>query len=142
MAFAARGSATAVVVWLGMTLHLTYNTVLLLLGEPMNRLFHLYERTFAFGVASAIAVVTGTNLTALTGRFASTIRTHRFALYLWVIAGLNVVAWLERTVLAILDDTVPKLLDGTGTSGVAGPHLAVGVRLRTFASGRRPGANG
>jgi hypothetical protein len=118
MAFAARGSTAAVVVWLGMTWHLTYNTVLLLLGESMNRLFLLYELTLALGLASAIAVLTGTDASALAGRFASALRTHRFAMYLWVIAGLNVVAWLGRIVPAVIDDTVPSLLDGTGTSVV------------------------
>lgn len=119
MRSAGRGSAAGVVVWLGMTLHLVYNTVLLLLGEPMNRLFLLYELSLALGVAAAVSLVATTDASAMAARFSPALRTRRFAVYLWTIVGLNVLAWLARIVPAVVGDTVPELLDGTGTSVVA-----------------------
>lgn len=116
---AAHGSAAAaVVVWFGMLLHLTYNTVLLVLGEPMNRLFLLYEASLALGIAAAAAVLVTVDHDALASRFAPALRPRGFALYLWVIVGLNLLAWLGRIVPAVANDTVPELLDGTGTSMV------------------------
>lgn len=115
---AARGSRAAVVVWFGMVLHLTYNTVLLVLGEPMNRLFLLYVASLASGIAAAVVMAVTVDHEAMASAFAPALRPRPFAVYLWVVVGLNVAAWLGRIVPAVLDDTVPELLEGTGTSMV------------------------
>jgi hypothetical protein len=115
----ARGSPRALFVWFGMALYLTYNTVLLLLGEPMNRLFLLYEASLALGVAASVSLFVAVDRASLAQRFSPWVSLRPFAVYLWVIVGLNALAWLGRIVPAVIDDTVPELLDGTGTSTVA-----------------------
>lgn len=118
MRSAARGSTRAMIVWFGMALHLTYNSALLVLGEPMNRLFLLYEASLALGIAAAVSMVVAVDHRALARQFSSTVSLRPFAVYLWVVAALNTLAWLGRIIPAVLDDTVPELLDGTGLSTV------------------------
>jgi len=114
----ARGLVPAVVVWFGMALHLTYNTVLMLLGEPMNRLFLLYEVSLALGIAASVSLFVSVDHRTLARHFSAVRSARPFAVYLWVVAGLNALVWLRRIVPAVIDDTVPELLDGTGISVV------------------------
>lgn len=116
---ASRGSPRAVFVWLGMTMYLAYNAVLIDIGTPLNRLFLAYETTLALAVAAAIAVAAGVNAAALAGHCRPALPARAIAAYLWVIVGVNALAWLGRIVPAVVDDTVPKLLDGTGVSMVS-----------------------
>lgn len=118
MARARRGSARAVFVWFGMVLHLTYNTTLLVLGEPMNRFFLLYEATLALALAAAVALAVTCDVAGLARRCGAGLPRRAIALYLWLVVALNAAAWLGRIVPAVLDDDVPSLLDGTGLSMV------------------------
>src|SRR5581483_7253633 len=97
----ARGLVPAVVVWFGMAFHLTYNTVLMLLGEPMNRLFLLYEVSLALGIAASVSLFVSVAHRTLARHFPAVRSARPFAVYLRVVAGLNALVWLRRIVPAV-----------------------------------------
>ena len=53
----ARGSVRAVIVWLGATAYLLYNSVMFLFATPFNRLFLLYVAMCALSIWTAITVL-------------------------------------------------------------------------------------
>lgn len=118
MVLTRRGSARAAFVWFGMTLHLTYNTILLLLGEPLNRLFLVYEVMLTVAIAASVALAVTCDVRALASRCAATLPRRGLAIYLWAVVALNAVAWLGRILPAMIDDEPARLLDVTGLSMV------------------------
>lgn len=138
MAATYRGSTRGVFVWFGMTLYLTYNTILIVIGTPMNRFFLLYEVTLTLALAAAIVIVASIDVERLAERCSPKLPARRIASYIWAVVALNALAWLGRIVPATVDDDMPRLTDGTGTSMVSTyfqdlaiwlPLLAVGALL-------------
>src|SRR6266567_1566219 len=84
MLLAARGSAAAVITWLGAAGFLMYNSLMFVFATPANRLFPLYLAMLAIAV------------------------------YMWVTVALNAAAWLAGIVPAVVHDGTPAYLRGTG----------------------------
>ena len=110
----ARGSARAVFVWLGTTMYLVYNTVMFILGTPLNRLFLVYVVALALGIASAVAVAMTARPADLARHCSPELPARGIAIYLWVVVAANALAWLGRIVPAVIEDDAERLLEGTG----------------------------
>lgn len=114
MAWAARGSLRAQVVWLGALAHLLYNAVMFLFGTPANPLLLLYLAMLALTLWSALAVVRHIDVEALPQRFDARTPVRFIAGYLGVVAALNTALWLTRVIPGIVHSGQPVYLDGTG----------------------------
>lgn len=136
MLVAGRGSALALVVWLGAIAYLLYNSVLFLLATPFNSLFLLYAAMFALGVWSAAVVLHTVDVDAFAARFAPTLPALMIATYLGIVAGLNALAWLARVVPALFTSGDPEFLAGTGltTNPIYAQDLAFWVPLTAVAA--------
>lgn len=114
MTAARRGSARAVLGWLGATGYLLYNAVLLLFGTPFNRLFPLYVATFALAVWSLVTTLRAVDLDAFARERAPGLPYRAVAVYAWVVAGANALIWLKGVVAGLLATGRPAFLAGTG----------------------------
>ena len=114
MVVAERGSARAVVAWLGAVTYLLYNAVLFLLATPFNQLFLLYCALFALAVWSAATLLHRMEVPAFAKRFGPRLPARALAAYLGAVAALNALAWLAQVAPAVLSDQPPAFLAGTG----------------------------
>jgi hypothetical protein len=114
MVAAERGSARALIAWLGAVTYLLYNAVLFLLATPFNRLFLLYAATFALAFWSAATLLHRMDVPAFARRFEPRLPARALAAYLAAVAVLNALAWLVQVVPAVLSDQPPAFLAGTG----------------------------
>jgi hypothetical protein len=108
---AAHGSARAGLARAGATAYLLYNAVMFLFATPFNRLFLLYVALLGLAVWSLVEQTQGIWRAAAVGP----VRAPRWvAVYIWVVAGLNALAWLSRVVPATVGKDPSEVLDGTG----------------------------
>ena len=114
MVVASRGSARAVIVWLGAAAYITYNSVLFLFATPFNELFLLYEGMLALSLWSMIAVLHAIEVPSFAARYSSRLPARAIAAYMLAIAILNALAWLRLVVPASMSSHAPAFLDGTG----------------------------
>jgi hypothetical protein len=114
MVATARGSARALVAWLAAAAYLLYNAVMLLLGTPANHLFLLYVAMLSLALWSLVAVLRGVDVAAFGSRFGPGAPVRAVAVYTWVVAALNALAWLKGAVPGSFEDGQPSYLDGTG----------------------------
>lgn len=129
------GSSAAVVTWGSALLYTVYNAVLFLFLTPFNTAFLLYVAMLGLSVWSVGALVAGIGIESLGSRFSPQAPVRPVAVYLWVVAGLNALAWLAAIVPA-LDDAYPqKLLAGTGvqTNAIYVQDLALWLPLAAVA---------
>jgi hypothetical protein len=116
MLLAARGSAAAVITWLGSVAFLLYNSLMFVFATPANRFFLLYLATLALGAWSAGTLLRQVDVTALGRLFSRRTPARGLAVYLWVVVALNAAAWLVRIIPAVAAaDGEPAYLRGTGT---------------------------
>ena len=114
MVAAGRGSARALIAWLGAVTYLLYNAVLFLLATPFNRLFLLYAAMFALAFWSAVTLLHRMDVPAFGERFSARLPARALATYLAAVAAFNALAWLAQVVPAVLSDQPPAFLVGTG----------------------------
>jgi hypothetical protein len=114
MVAAERGSARAVIAWLGAVTYLLYNAVLFLLATPFNQLFLLYVAMFALAVWSAATLLHRVDVPVFARRFGAALPARALAVYLGAVATLNALAWLVQVVPAVLSGGAPAFLAGTG----------------------------
>src|SRR6266702_1149739 len=114
MLLAARGSAAAVITWLGAAGFLLYNSLMFVFATPANRLFPLYLAMLALAAWSAGAVLRQADVAALGARFSPRTPVRTIAIYKWVTVALNAAAWLARIVPAVVHGGPPAYLHGTG----------------------------
>ena len=114
MLLAARGSAAAVITWLGAAGFLLYNSLMFVFATPANRLFPLYLAMLALAAWSIGALLRQANVAALGALFSPRTPVRTIAVYLWVTVALNAAAWLARIVPAVVHDGTPAYLRGTG----------------------------
>jgi hypothetical protein len=112
------GSTRWFFVWAGMSMFLVYNSFLLLIGTPINRLFLLYVATFGVALATMIAVARSVDAHAVAHRCSPAMRARPIAGFLGAIVTLNVLAWLARIVPATMSDQMPGLVEGMGIATV------------------------
>jgi hypothetical protein len=107
------GSDRAVLVWLGATAYLTYNSVMLVFGTPFNKLFLLYVATLGLGIATLISLLGRLDVAHLAARLAPT-PTRFVAGYLAFVTLANAVIWLRVVLRDLASDWPPEHLKGTG----------------------------
>jgi hypothetical protein len=136
MVAASRGSARAVIVWLGAAAYITYNSVLFLFATPFNDLFLLYEAMLALSLWSMIVVVHAIDVPSFAARYSSRLPARAIAAYMLAVAGLNGLAWLRLVVPTVMSGSTPSFLEGTGlpTNPVFVQDLAVWLPLMAVAA--------
>lgn len=135
MAVAARGSARAVIVWLGALGTIVYNAQMFLYGTPFNHVFLLYAGMLGLSLWSIGTLLAGGTVGRLAARMSGAMPVRLLAGYVWVIAGLNAVLWLRAIVPAMLDNRPSAVVDGTGiaTNPVFVQDLAIWLPLAVVA---------
>lgn len=114
MALAARGSARAVITWLGAATYLLYNSVLFLIATPFNSLFLAYVAMFALSVWTLVLVLGEIDVRAFARRFSTRLPARALGAFLGTVAVLNTLAWLAGAVPALFKPGPPAFLEGTG----------------------------
>jgi hypothetical protein len=136
MALAWAGSARAVLCWLGAAAFVFCNSVLFLFATPFNRLFLLDVAMLALAAWSAGVLLCQTGVAGLGRRLREKAPVRGVAVYVWVIAALNALAWLSRIVPALAAGGQAGFLRGTGlpTSPVYVQDLALWLPLTVVAA--------
>ena len=136
MALARAGSARAVLCWLGVAGFVLYNSVMFLFATPFNRLFLLDVAMLALAAWSIGVLLWQTDVARLGRRFTQQAPARGVAVYVWVIAGLNALAWLTRIVPTLSAGGQAAFLRGTGlpTSPVYVQDLALWLPLIAVAA--------
>jgi len=111
---ASRGSARAVIAWLGAAGYLLYNAIMFVFATPFNRLFLIYIAMLSLSIWTVIAVLAQLDRAALQRHFRPAMPVRAIAVYVWVVVVLNLVAWLLAIVPALFAKTPADLLSGTG----------------------------
>jgi len=114
MLLAARGSAAAVITWLGATGFLLYNSLMFVFATPANRLLPLYLAMLALAAWTVGALLWQVDVAALGALFSPRTPVRAIAVYMWVTVALNAAAWLARIVPAVVHGGAPAYLSGTG----------------------------
>ena len=117
MLLAARGSAAAVITWLGAAGFLLYNSLMFLMfvfATPANRLFPLYLAMLGLAAWSVGALLRQADVAAFGALFSLRTPVRGIAVYMWVTVALNAAAWLARIVPAVVHGGTPPYLRGTG----------------------------
>ncbi len=112
MLLAARGSAAAVITWLGSVGFLLYNSLMFVFATPANRFFLLYLAMLALGTWSAGTVLRQADVAAFGRLFSRRTPGRGIAVYLWVVVALNAVTWLVRIIPAVAVGGAPGYLAG------------------------------
>jgi hypothetical protein len=136
MLLAARGSAAAVITWLGSAGFLLYNSLMFVFATPANRLFPLYLVMLGLSAWSAGALLWQADVAALGALFSPRTPVRGIAVYLWATVALNAAAWLVRIVPAVVRGGPPGYLRGTGltTNVVYVQDLALWLPLLAVAA--------
>ena len=98
MLLAARGSAAAVITWLGAAGFLLYNSLMFVFATPANRLFPLYLAMLALAAWSIGSLLRQADVVAFGTLFSLRTPVRGIAVYMWVTVALNAAAWLARIV--------------------------------------------
>jgi hypothetical protein len=114
MLLASRGSAAAVVTWLGSAGFLLYNSLMFVFATPSNRLLPLYLAMLALSAWSAGVLLRQADVAALGALFSPRTPVRGIAVYMWATVALNAAAWLARIVPAVVRGGPPGYLRGTG----------------------------
>jgi hypothetical protein len=114
MAGTARGSARAVVVWLGTLGYLIYQAVLLCFATPMNNLFLFYVAYLGLAVWSTVLLLRATDLNAFAARLPAATPARVTGGAAAVLVVSNAGAWLAQIVPAVFSSRPTSVLDGTG----------------------------
>lgn len=135
MVFAARGSARAVLVWLGALAALLYNAQMFLYATPFNSLFLLYVAMLGLSVWSIVWLLRGRMVAAVAARVDDWMPVRLIAAYVWLITGVNALIWLRAIVPALLSTDPTSVLAGTGltTNPVFVQDLALWLPLAAAA---------
>ncbi len=110
----AAGSARALLVWLGAAGYLLYNALMFVFATPLNELFLLYVAMLSLAVWSVVATLSRVDVDAFGALVSPRLPVRGLALYVWVVVGLNTLAWLRPILAATLDGDPQRALDGTG----------------------------
>ncbi|MGO4599120.1 hypothetical protein [Terrabacter sp. 2RAF25] len=132
---AARGSGAAVLAALGALLYVVYNGVLFLFLTPFNAAFLLYVAMLGLALWAVGHLCVSYEVWAVGQGVVERAPVRGVAAYVWVVTGLNVVAWLARIVPSLGVYPTP-MLEGTGvqTNAIYVQDLAVWLPLAAVAA--------
>jgi hypothetical protein len=114
MVLAARGSAAAVITWLGAAGFLLYNSLMFVFATPANRLFPLYLAMLALSAWSAGALLGQANVAVFGALFSARTPVRGISVYMWTVVALNTATWLAGIIPAVVHGGLPGYLRGTG----------------------------
>lgn len=114
MVMARRGSARAVVVWLGATAYLLYQGVMFCFGTPMNNLFLVYVAMLGLGLWSLLVLLREVDVHRFAARVDGRMPRQQLAAVVGGFAVLNGLAWLVRIVPAVFTADPSSPLEGSG----------------------------
>lgn len=136
MVGAARGSARALVVWLGTLGYLLYQAVLFCFATPFNNLFLFYVAYLSLAVWSLVFLLRGTDFATFGKQLSPNMPIRYIAGYALVVAVLNAAAWLAGILPAVFSEHPRDVLDGTGllTNPVYIQDLAIWLPLLVTAA--------
>jgi hypothetical protein len=131
MVWAARGSARALVLWLGATAYLLYQGVLFCFATPMNSVFLLYVAHLGLGIWTLVAVLSHIERVGLAARIDAGMPLRAIAGITGTLAALNALVWLARIVPGIGTSNPGSVLEGSGllTSPIWVQDLAFWIPL-------------
>ncbi len=134
--WAARGSGPAMVTTAGALLYAVYNAVLFLFLTPFNAAFLVYVALLGSAVWSLGYLAAGRDVRRFCVTVAERAPVRGIAVYVWVIVGLNVLAWLANIVPALDDPYPTPMLEGTGveTNAIYVQDLAIWLPLSAVAA--------
>jgi hypothetical protein len=114
MLLAARGSAAAVITWLGAAAFLLYNSLMFVFATPANRLFPLYLAMLGLAAWSIGALLGQANVAMFGALFSARTPVRGISVYMWTVVALNTATWLARIIPAVARGGAPGYLRGTG----------------------------
>ena len=128
---ASRGSARALVVWLGTLGYLLYQAVLFCFATPFNNLFLIYVAYLSLAVWSIVLLVRRTDLGSFEARLSPTTPIRYIAGFALLVVVLNAAAWLAGIMPTVLSDHPGNFLIETGllTNPVYIQDLAIWLPL-------------
>jgi hypothetical protein len=131
MFFTRRGSARALVAWLGALAYISYQSVLFLFATPFNSLFLIYVAMLSLAFWSIVVMIQKMDLSGFSARFDDRLPARSIAIYAVVLAVLNAAAWLRAIIPAIVSEQPASFLDGSGvtTNPVFVQDLAIWLPL-------------
>jgi len=129
------GSEPALVTWAGAVLYVVYNAVLFLFLTPFNAAFLVYVALFGSSLWAAGHLAVSPRLWQVARDTARRAPVRGVAVYVWVVAVLNALAWLAMIVPSLGDHPAP-VLEGTGvqTNAIYVQDLAVWLPLAAVAA--------
>jgi hypothetical protein len=137
MILAARGSLRAQLVWLGGLAYIFYNALFYAYAAHFNVLFLLYVATLGLSFWSVAVLLMKLDVKTLRLSFSPRVPLRIIAGYLLVTTALFALLWLKDIIPAILNNTVPNGLKGTGmvTNPIQVTDLAFGFPLTVLSWG-------
>ncbi len=110
-----RGSWRAIFFWMGSVFYIAYNAFLFLFLTPFNRLFLLNVATQSLALFAGFALFFALDSHWLLAQMRKP-PFRALAVFVWVIVGLNALAWLGTIVPAILAEDPLSFLQGIGVA--------------------------
>jgi hypothetical protein len=131
-----RGSSRALLLWAASLLFIIYNSVLFLFLTPFNAAFLVYVAMLGSALWALAYVAACRDLWRVGRRIARRAPVTGVAIYVWVVVGLNALAWLRVVVPALGGPFPAPMLAGTGvaTSAIYVQDLAVWLPLAAVAA--------
>jgi hypothetical protein len=132
----ARGSARALVVWLGTLGYLLYQAVLFCFATPLNNFFLFYVAYLSLAVWSIVFLLRSTDVAAFGRRLSPRVPITYIAGYALVVMVLNTAAWLHGILPAVFSSHPRAILADTGllTNAVYIQDLAIWLPLLATAA--------
>ena len=124
------GSGPALVTWAGALLYVVYNAVLFLFLTPFNAAFLVYVALLGSSLWAVGHLAVSPGLWQVARDAARRAPVRGVAVYVWVVAVLNAIAWLAMIIPSLGDHPAP-MLEGTGvqTNAIYVQDLAVWLPL-------------
>jgi hypothetical protein len=136
MILTARGSLRAQLVWLGALGYILYNSVFYAYAAHFNALFLVYAATLALSFWSVVVLLMKLDVDRLRHNFTPDTPVRIIAGYLVITILLFATLWLKDIIPAVLNNTVPSGLKGTGmvTNPIQMTDLAFGFPLTVLSA--------
>lgn len=136
MLLTARGSARALVVWLGTLAYLAYQAVLFCFATPLNNLFLIYIAYLGLALWSVVLLLRAIDLRGFGARIAPQMPARSIAAVALTVAVLNAAAWLAKIIPVIFSDHPASLVHSSGllTNPVFVQDLAIWLPLLAAAA--------
>jgi hypothetical protein len=113
MLWAARGSLRAMLVWSACLAYLAYNAVMFCFAARFNAYFLLFTSWLALSFWSLVTLLSALDLRRI-ARATAKVPVHTVTVYLLVCMVLFAALWLQSIVPAMLDGSMPAVLEQAG----------------------------